>query len=170
MKEDCPKRMVNCRTRACNARFPFCDRELHEKNECAYRLVRCTHIYVPSTTQFDDSELNPENGEDIMIRKRSISRNVSKLEESETIIRKKQKIPKDAVSIHHMKNGGTEEKKVRIKGCGELVRLSNMEEHWKMNAQSGQYRVDKVVEKLSCCAILPTTRRTAALNDKLCVL
>ena len=67
-----------------------------------------------------------------MLQKRSISRNVSKLKEQEFAIPKSERSLKDAVSIHHKKDKDSEEKKmVRINGCGELVRLSNMEEHWK---------------------------------------
>ena len=52
----------------------------------------------------------------------------------------------------------------------ELINYLDCTTPGKMNARSDQYRVEKVVGKLFCYAIPRTTKRTAALNDKLCVL
>ena len=80
-KSECQMRVVDCRSSHCIIRFPFSQRDQHEKRECEYRLVKCDHIFVPENTVLKDDDLNPEDGEDIFLRERSLSRNVSKQED-----------------------------------------------------------------------------------------
>jgi ankyrin repeat protein len=132
-KSECQMRVVDCRSSHCIIRFPFSQRDQHEKRECEYRLVKCDHIFVPENTVLKDDDLNPEDGEDIFLRERSLSRNVSKQEDYGMKLKKEENAARKTPS--KMKE---QVKLVRIHGCGELVRLNTMDDHWRHDCQRKQ--------------------------------